>query len=470
MADNAANNASLADLLSGLGINFDIGASNGLGGLASLFGLGGSGGAGGLGILELLLGLGGGAGGLGGLGGLGSVFGGLGAAGPTGGGRNRDGQKGTVPFSGQGGMLGFGTPEYLRSISGQGIGGHDGQPLRNLFLSSAENSSLYKDWGGDQLRQILSGYGDRRSLHDLAEMDADASRPHAPGDVILSDDERQNIANERTRLANLNAQRTQEMADQWLTDHPAPAQWIDYGITPVDPVDQRPLGTISVPAEWQDAYNTGLQANKDFWADRRHGEDHLNPGNITSSAFDPVWDYNTGLRNANSLDGAKFQVENLINQGRAILDPTFVAPDQSLIEAYNMTKAAVTNAGKNIHSAMQQYAGGNDGGWGAGNNEAATRNQQAYDVLLNKGQEGGIIPQDYSRPFYGQITGQEGVGGQGGTWNGQSLGWSSGYGGLGLGQSSTTPYWQPGGMQQRDDTPTAGWGGVFGQKNPWSFA
>jgi hypothetical protein len=24
-------------------------------------------------------------------------------------------------------------------------------------------------------------------------------------------------------------------------------------------------------------------------------------------------------------------------------------------------------------------------------------------------------------------------------------------------------------MQQRDDTATQGWGGVFGQKNPWSF-
>jgi hypothetical protein len=60
------------------------------------------------------------------------------------------------------------------------------------------------------------------------------------------------------------------------------------------------------------------------------------------------------------------------------------------------------------------------------------------------------------------------VGGQGGTWNGQSLGWG-GYAGTGLGQSSATPYWQQGGMQQRDDTATQGWGGVFGQKNPWSF-
>lgn len=387
-------------------------------------------------ILSLL----GSTGGLGGLGGTSST-------GRSSRGRNSGQQR--LPFSGQGGLLGFGTPEYLAGIAGQGIGGWGGQPIRSTILSAPYGSHAYKEGGGDQLRSILSGYGDTRAMQQL-------TAEHRPGDVILSDQE-------RGILADQNAQRVRDMANQWLTDHPAPAEWIDYGITTGDAIPgQGPLGTIQIPTEWQDAYNAGLQANRDFWSTRQHGTDHLNPGNFTSSAFDPVLDYNNGLRNPNSFEGAQFQIESLINQGRALSDPNFVVPDQNAIESYAMNRTAVLGAANGIGQAMQQFT--------QPDTEAATRNQQAYDVLLNKGQEGGIIPADYSKPFYGQITGQEGVGGQGGTWNGQSLGWSSGYGGLGLGQSSTTPYWQQGGMQQRDDTPTAGWGGVFGQKNPWSFA
>jgi hypothetical protein len=348
-----------------------------------------------------------------------------------------------TPFSGHGGLLGFGTPDYLESLAGHPTAGDWG---RSSILSANPGSRTYEQGDADALRQILSGYGDTNAMNQL-------TAAHKPGDVILSDQE-------RGILADRNIQAAQAAANQWFSDNAAPTPWIDYGITTNSSTDERPLGTLSSPDEWQDAYNAGLQAQKDYWGEYASTPDNGSIGNFTSQSYDPVQNYNNGLRNATSFGGAKYSIENIINKGRSVLDPSFVAPDKNAIETYTMHARAINSALDALPQAMQQYR--------TGDTEAATRNQQAYDVLLNKGQEGGIIPQDYSKPFYGQITGQEGVGGQGGTWNGQSLGWG-GYAGTGLGQSSATPYWQQGGMQQRDNAATQGWGGVFGQKNPWSF-
>jgi hypothetical protein len=378
---------------------------------------------------------------LGGLGGLGGATG-----------ESDTGTRGT-PFSGHGGLLGFGAPEYLEGLAGHPTAGNWG---RSSILSHDPRSRTYQEGDGDILRQVLSGYGDPTAMRQL-------TAEHRPGDVILSDQER-NI------LADKNIQAAQNAANQWFADNQAPAQWIDYGITTGDSgigTAGQPLGFIDIPSEWKDAYNTGLQATKDYNLANPSITGYDGTRFSSSPNYDPVRTFNTSLRTPEQFGGAEYSITNLINKGRSILDPSFVAPDRNQIDTYGMHAGAVRSALDALPQAMQQYR--------TGDQEAATRNQQAYDVLLNKGQEGGVIPEDYSKPFYGQITGQEGVGGQGNpqsqnsTWNGQSLGWG-GYGGTGLGQSSMNPFGQQGGMQDRADSPTSGWGGVFGQKNPWSFA
>tara|TARA_R110000868_G_scaffold248361_1_gene504899 strand:+ start:455 stop:1882 length:1428 start_codon:yes stop_codon:yes gene_type:complete len=102
-------------------------------------------------------------------------------------------------------------------------------------------------------------------------------------------------------------------------------------------------------------------------------------------------------------------------------------------------------------------------------------NQQAYDSLVNKGQDGGTIPKDFSRPFYGQITGTQGWGSQGDGWNSnaawgmpnsQGMTYNPNGPGTGLGWGSTGF----GQQQQRQNSPTGAWGGVFANQNPWGLS
>lgn len=108
--------------------------------------------------------------------------------------------------------------------------------------------------------------------------------------------------------------------------------------------------------------------------------------------------------------------------------------------------------------------------------QAAILNQQAYDKLINKGQQGGTIPQDFSRPFYGQITGTQGWGSQGDAWN-PNASWAmpnaqgmtyTPYGAnAGVGWGNTGFGQQP---AQRQNAPAAAWGGVFANQNPWGLS
>lgn len=120
----------------------------------------------------------------------------------------------------------------------------------------------------------------------------------------------------------------------------------------------------------------------------------------------------------------------------------------------------------------------------AGRNENQLRNQQGYSSLLGNGLFGGLLNDDYSNQFFGQITGREapqsvftttqqgpypwstpsqqldvssllspGYGGPSGGGTMGSYGRVGGLGGLGGAQTGQSP-----------------WGGVFGAKNPWSPA
>jgi len=120
----------------------------------------------------------------------------------------------------------------------------------------------------------------------------------------------------------------------------------------------------------------------------------------------------------------------------------------------------------------------------AGRNENQLRNSQGYASLLGNGLFGGLLNDDYSNQFFGQITGREapqnvfttsqhgpypwstpsqqldvssllspGYGGPSGGGTMGSYGRVGGLGGLGGAQTGQSP-----------------WGGVFGAKNPWSPA
>tara|TARA_R110000868_G_scaffold265853_1_gene524734 strand:+ start:455 stop:1729 length:1275 start_codon:yes stop_codon:yes gene_type:complete len=107
--------------------------------------------------------------------------------------------------------------------------------------------------------------------------------------------------------------------------------------------------------------------------------------------------------------------------------------------------------------------------------QAGIINQQAYDQMINKGQDGATIPKDASRPFYGQITGVQGWGSQGDGWNpnaawgmpnSSGMTYNSGGPGNGIGWGSTGF----GQQQQRASGPNAQWGGVFANQNPWALS
>lgn len=175
--------------------------------------------------------------------------------------------------------------------------------------------------------------------------------------------------------------------------------------------------------------------------------------------------------------------------------PSIVGPDGAVQSMMDMPGSpwALNSARQRWKDANLAYANAKNG-IGAMNadfanvmgqrGEAATRAQQGYQSLLGNGLFGGLLNDDYSNPFFGQITGREaaqspfamsqqgpypwstpsqqldvssllspGYGGPSGGGTMGSYGRVGGLGGLGGAQTGQSP-----------------WGGVFGAKNPWSPA
>ena len=181
--------------------------------------------------------------------------------------------------------------------------------------------------------------------------------------------------------------------------------------------------------------------------------------------------------------------------GEGFKTPSLVGPDGSATSMIDMPGSpwALSSAKQKWLQAGQDY-GRALGGIGAmnadfasnmaGRNENQLRNQQGYSSLLGNGLFGGLLNDDYSNQFFGQITGREapqsvftttqqgpypwstpsqqldvssllspGYGGPSGGGTMGSYGRVGGLGGLGGAQTGQSP-----------------WGGVFGAKNPWSPA
>jgi hypothetical protein len=119
----------------------------------------------------------------------------------------------------------------------------------------------------------------------------------------------------------------------------------------------------------------------------------------------------------------------------------------------------------------------------AGRNENQLRNQQGYSSLLGNGLFGGLLNDDYSNPFFGQITGREAAQSPFAMSQQGPYPWSTptqqldvssllspGYGGP-QGGGSMGSYGKAGGLGGlggMSGGQSSGWGGIFGAKNPWS--
>lgn len=173
--------------------------------------------------------------------------------------------------------------------------------------------------------------------------------------------------------------------------------------------------------------------------------------------------------------------------------PTTYNPDGSVVEykdspdyQHQLQREAWWKAGEDYYRDLQPIKAMNADFASnmAGRNENQIRNQQGYSSLLGNGLFGGLLNDDYSNQFFGQITGREapqnvftttqegpypwstpsqqldvssllspGYGGPSGGGTMGSYGRVGGLGGLGGAQTGQSP-----------------WGGVFGAKNPWSPA
>lgn len=373
--------------------------------------------------------------------------------------------------------------------------------------------------------------------------------PHQPGQVILSDEERQIAFDTAQRQARENLR----MARQQLRETRAALP--SYDIREIAPRDEWTMDErgnfwttqgaqgAAIPQEWQAAFDAGLAANRDriaqtnermtspnlmspeqaaaFAAARnsaamRPGDFDANATRMLFSQRDPEtgalsWrlnpDYNpaagfamnraanftpmpqSGLPQVGVPFSSAFSngpvgfFENqalpfaaqMINAGRALTEPGFSLPSRQDMQAIGQQQQNIGGMEQAIAQASSAFARAQQE-----QQQAAIRNQQAFDVQMNRGQRGGIIPNDFSRPFYGQVTGVQGFGGQGRddaappfgmfgqgfgfghVQNQGGFGFTQSQGGLGgLGGASTPA--------PRRDSPASSWGGVFGASNPWSL-
>jgi hypothetical protein len=345
---------------------------------------------------------------------------------------------------------------------------------------------------------------------------------HKPGDVVLSDEERNNMSRDAfapARDAYFETIRARKAKDAAFSESLRNSGYYDtfrdiekgqaYDLGPLnrrmgDPnlgqghmTDKVPMaGNVLVPDHLRPWLEAGMQ--QQGLPDPTTVQHRVHPNGLTASEMrdftvDPTYWYGEPIGGENSFMGVDYKnlqrnaamdTISLLGQGRAAMDPSFdwAGLNQSVLDYQKTNETGFKDDRmRNMWASLQA-----DFGQGMEQRkQAATLNQQAYDVMMNKGQQGGTIPSDFARPFYGQITGIEGFGGQGTPWSpnqplanapGFGFGQTQGQGGFGWGGGQAGGQfgagWAAGGQQQntRSDTPASGWGGVFNQRNPWSLS
>jgi hypothetical protein len=412
--------------------------------------------------------------------------------------------------------------EFARRALG-GLGGLGGIQSPVDFTGMGQNIDRQY---GEAARGLAAA---RRDISSGAWRDQ-AFGQHKPGDVILSDEERRKIfdastspwaalsqSNEAGRGA-INAQKDMEQAFSDLMRDSGYAnlfQGIEKGFSsPLEPIQRgmgapgsgighttKPFtmaGQIGIPDHLRPYFEAGMQQQgiTPTTMDMTVHPNGFTRGEEHTFVQDPSFWMGVGgdAMNANNYTKAQREAAmntmNIIGQGRAAMDPSFdwgglnaAILDYNSANQYGPAMDNFMNAQRSLMSAFGQQEGMFNQA-AQDRQQAATINQQAYDIMMNKGQQGGTIPSDFARPFYGQVTGVEGFGGQGTPWNpNQPLANAPGFG---FGQTQNTGGFGFNGVQggglfgggwgggqaqnTRSDTPASDWGGVFNQRNAWSLS
>lgn len=411
--------------------------------------------------------------------------------------------------------------EFARRALG-GLGGLGGYQSPIDFMGMGQDIRRQYGDGASALADA------RRSVESGAWRDQ-AFGQHKPGDVILSDEERRKIFQDATsqqdalmqaRQAQQNALAGDANMRQSFNDLMRDSGYADMfqglgsgSVLPLNPLDARSTpfgnfvnpytaaGQIEVPDNLRPWFEAGMAAQG---VTPQQMQMNVHPDGFTRSeertfTQDPsFWQTTTPYTALGAAGGlgpdadpyqarreAAFNTMNTIGMGRAAMDPSFdwgglnaAILDYNRANEWGPAGDSFANAQRALASAQRQQQAGFDQAMQA-RQQASTINQQAYDIMLNKGQQGGVIPNDFARPFYGQVTGIEGFGGQGTPWNpsqpfanapGFGFGQTQNASGFGWGGGQTGGWGNADQTQQRSDTPASDWGGVFNQRNPWGLS